>query len=364
MRVLPRAGSPRKTPLDFVDHVGARPKARHSQGGKEKVAPPLAEAQVRRAYLRDGVRLRRDCSLAWELSERYLSLSRGSRATCVPFALRQHFPAVRVLLLLDDPVRRALRQHGAWMHNQCLAPKKEKAKGKQGRRLATRTACEAMAPARQLRVELVCLRRCGLHAHSAVGELLRCAADCQKDLRASLGCSARSCPPLLLPASVYALVLPLWLGALPCEQLLLRRRDAFFSEAPTPARASAAAGVPPSAFQPAPVPPRGLAALSTLLALHPNASELARLHTARLPVETWSAAAALDPALLAELRAFLAPFEASTCTPLLPLGRHAHRPPCAQARLSQLLAKHEACVLARRTRRAAKPVKFLPRSVS
>ena len=70
------------------------------------------------------------------------------------------------------------------------------------------------------------------------------------------------------------------------------------------------------------------------------------------------------PDVLAELRAFLAPFEASTCTPLLPLGRHAHRPPCAQARLSQLLAKHEACVLARRTRRAAKPVKFLPRSVS
>ena len=59
------------------------------------------QAETRRRYLRDAVRLREGpaagagaCWLPWEVSEsRYTSVQRGARALCVPFIIRRYLPA-------------------------------------------------------------------------------------------------------------------------------------------------------------------------------------------------------------------------------------------------------------------------------
>ena len=59
-----------------------------------------------------------------------------------------------------------------------------------------------------------------------------------------------NCPYLSLVNSHYALVLPLWLHALPCDQLLLLEHDTFFAPAPNAPPTAASAASPTTELQP------------------------------------------------------------------------------------------------------------------
>eukprot|EP00966_Prymnesium_polylepis_P256623 5927953-Prymnesium_polylepis.1 len=54
--------------------------------------------------------------------------------------------------------------------------------------------CERFTANEQLRLELDCMRGCGLGPTTPVAELLRCAAVCSKALRTALACKVRAWP--------------------------------------------------------------------------------------------------------------------------------------------------------------------------
>ena len=54
---------------------------------------------------------------------------------------------------------------------------------------------------------------------------------CTRALRRALPCKT-NCPPLTMLGSLYALLLPLWLQAFPCEQTLVLEREGIFKEGP------------------------------------------------------------------------------------------------------------------------------------
>ena len=294
------------------------------------------------------------CSVPWELTERYTSI--GVRhysppAVCTPLAIRSHFPAARVLIMLSDPVKRAHAQQTLWLHNRCFRDSREAlaaSKGAKGR-LAKGAApgCERLDASAQLRLELTCVRSCKLHADSGAEALQQCAATCGRALRSALSCKS-NCPYLSLINSHYALVLPLWTRALPCDQLLLLERQHIFeappghgkppgasSSAPSPPlrrrarlRQHAAAGhgpppvpAPPAPLPPPPAPPPPPPALPStpLLAMlrfvgvpSDNATHVSMLQQRfRLAAPAFATASnPIEPQLQAELDDYFRPFQA------------------------------------------------------
>ena len=178
------------------------------------------------------------CSVPWELSERYTNV--GVRhynppSVCTALAIRHHFPAARVMMMLADPIRRAHAQQTLWLHNRCFRDAREALSASRGGkgRLAKGAApgCERMDASAQLRLELQCVKGCKLSVDSSAEALQQCAATCGRVLRSALSCKS-NCPYLSLINSHYALVLPLWMRSIPCEQLLLLERSQLF-DAPT-----------------------------------------------------------------------------------------------------------------------------------
>ncbi len=304
-----------------------------------------ADAATRQAYLRDGVRLGRNkCTLAWELSDGYAAPERGARGACVPLSIRHYFPSARVVLLFDDPVRRAYSHHVAWSRSHCA---RDAAKARHEDAPGTPAGCAVPSAHARLEIELGCIRRCALHPDSSFHDLLRCSSTCHKAVRAAVpGCgqSGGGCPPdVALAASHYALLLPLWTMALPCDQLLIARTDDFVGRTPTPA--TRAAGAPRPDGGTASDLSVGARRLIRLVGgTHANASRLARLRAAQLPppVATEHLDGGPDAALRDRLAEYFAPFE---------------------RRLAQQIAKRDTCARARRakeSKRGNMPVKFLP----
>ena len=138
--------------------------------------------------------------------------------------------------------------------------------------------------------------------------------------------------------SFYSLLLPLWLHAFPCDQLLVLQHDAFFGTSPPPASASASSAStssssstaaatvatapstrwvgparPASSRPPALPPPRQELLRTTLRFLGlplGNATALAQLqHFQPPPPDAGLASNPIDAALRRELSEFFAPFQ-------------------------------------------------------
>jgi type II secretory pathway pseudopilin PulG len=332
------------------------------------------------------------CTTPWELSETYTSIMRRHStppSVCTPLALRHYVPQARVVLMVGDPVQRAHAQQTLWLHNRCFRDAHEAAAAARGGkgRLAKGAApnCERLDASSQLRLELECVRGCKLRPDSGVQALMQCAASCGRALRASLACKT-NCPYLSLILSHYALLLPLWLRAFPCEQILLLERQTFFAsgqralsssssqqqqrqqqqqqqqsaakrrvrlrQRASGSRSSAGStGVrkpgtpaPPQPPPPLPMPPpppsppQPAATLLSMLRFvgvsSENASRIARAqHSTLSPPQLGASTNPIEPKLRAELDAYFRPFE---------------------AQLKRTLAAHRVC-FAERSAAAAKP---------
>lgn len=152
---VPGACKPSRTSLGFWSTLGASSSG-NGHGRRTEVddegddallgvaapawgLPP--EAATRQRYLRDLQLREGQCSVPWEVTERYTSISRGHSsppAVCTPLAIRHHFPSARVLLMLADPVRRAHAQQTLWLHNRCYRDAREAAKTRPEQLLKTR----------------------------------------------------------------------------------------------------------------------------------------------------------------------------------------------------------------------------------
>ena len=316
------------------------------------------------------------CSVAWELTERYTSV--GVRhytppAVCTPLSIRHHFPHARVLLMLADPVKRAHGQQTVWLHNRCFRDSREAASAARGGRgrLAKSAApgCERMDASSQLRLELTCVRGCRLQPDSAVDALQQCATTCGRALRAALACKT-NCPYLSLLNSHYSIILPLWMRAINCDQLLLLDRSLFDQPAAHGAGKGGDSGgggegggtdaarsnrrarlrqrqggtpapPPPPLPPPPPPPPRPrptptstplLSMLKFVGVAADNATHIAMLQNRyRLAAPSFGTSSnPLDPQLQAELEAYFKPF---------------------QAQLKKMLSAHRKC-FAERTKQA------------
>lgn len=204
----------------------------------QSVAPTTS---TRQRYLQEAVRLRNGCSVPWELTERYTSLtSRHSSppAVCTPLMIGHHFPHARVVMMLADPVERAHTQQSAWLHSRCFRDPHEAASARLGGKgrfaKGAVSGCERLDANTQLRMELVCLRTCKLRVDSPISALQLCASTCGRALRAAFPCkpSSATCPFLSLIHSFYALVLPLWFHTFPCEHILLLEHQVCASTRP------------------------------------------------------------------------------------------------------------------------------------
>jgi len=346
--------------------------------------PP--EAATRHRYLRDVVRLRAGserqggCSIPWELTERYSSIpgrwlsipghGRTPPAVCMPLVLRHHFPNARVIMMVADPVQRALAQQTAWLHSRCYRDEREAVRARAGEKYRLSkgavSGCERMDANTQLALELRCLQQCKLRVDAPLWQLQACASTCSRQLRQASNCKS-NCPFLSLINSHYALVLPLWLHAFSCDHLLLLDRNAFSDAAgaaPSTEDGSGAAthkaklrrrarlrqrqGRSPPAPPPPPTPPpppppppptpvlpaTPLLGLLRFLGLEArNATQVARLqqhYRLAAPPALGTAANPLDPHLQAELDAYFQPF---------------------QAHLRKLFAMHRKCSLERAGKR-------------
>ena len=308
------------------------------------------------------------CSIAWELTERYTNV--GVRhffpsSVCTPLVIRHYFPQARVVLMLADPIRRAHSQQTQWLHTRCFRDAREAASARRGNRgrLAKGAApgCERLDASSQLRLELTCVRGCRLRPDSSAEALQKCAMTCGRTLRSALACKS-NCPYLSLINSHFALVAPLWLRSFPCEQLLLVDGAAFFAAASGASAASKAdrdattsasprrrtrlrqrlvgkREPPSSPSPPPPPPPPPPLALTTapLLSLlrfvgaptknGTHASFLLQRYQLGAP-GFGTESNPIEPKLLAELEAYFAPFQAQLRKTLA-----AHRK-CAAERLS------------------------------
>ena len=349
--------------------------------------PP--EAVTRRRYLRDVVRLRAGserqggCYIPWEFTERYSSIpgrwlsnpghGRTPPAVCMPLVLRHHFPNARVIMMVADPVQRALAQQTAWLHSRCYRDEREAVRARAGEKYRLSkgavSGCERMDANMQLALELRCLKQCKLRVDAPLWQLQACASTCSRQLRQASGASncKSNCPFLSLINSHYALVLPLWLHAFSCDHLLLLERNAFFDAAGAAPSSEDGSGAathkaklrrrarlrqrqgrsppapppPPSPPPPPPPPPptpvlaaTPLLGLLRFLGLEArNATQVARLqqqYRLAAPPALGTVANPLDPQLQAELEAYFQPF---------------------QAHLRKLFAMHRKCSLERAGKR-------------
>ena len=283
---------------------------------------------VRQTYLRGlGWSQTGSCQVAWEASDRVASLSRDGRNLCVPFIIRHYFPAARVVLVLADPVERAVLQQSNWLYNRCWASAHDAlrahddgakaAKAKRAKNAAR--GCERFGAQLQLQAELECLRTCELHATPTLEKAMSCASTCSKALHNSFPAECGvggSCPYLTLLHSHYSLVLPLWLQALPCDQLLILQRGQLFEE-----REVHAAPPPPPVFSPfarAATPPpisegRRKVGELTLRFLGATAANGSLDLLQSLPAQSALSAALnpIDARLRRELDEYFEPFEAA-----------------------------------------------------
>jgi len=263
LSMLPGACSPARPALDFWTALGRkRGSAPLGRGGRRLSArgsalPGVVETRAR--YLAEGLRHRPGaCSLGWELTPSYASLTTrrlSPPATCTALAIRHYVPQARVLLMLAEPVLRAHGQQTAWRTTRCYKDQHQAQLARQPggtRRGNAKMAkgaphrCERLTANAQLRVELSQLRSCGLTPSSTAHDLQTCASKLRAGLRAELPCTS-NCPLPALISSHYALILPLWLGAFPCEQLLLLDRATFFDAAASGPAASGPAASGPAA---------------------------------------------------------------------------------------------------------------------
>ena len=181
------------------------------------------------------------CQVAWEASDRVASLSRDGRNLCVPFIIRHYFPAARVVLVLADPVERAVLQQSNWLYNRCWASARttrarddgaKAAKPKRAKNAAR--GCERFgASCEPATSGLECLRTCQLHSTPTLEKAMSCASTCSKALHASFPAECGvggSCPYLTLPSSHCSLVR--LCGCRHCrgDQLLILQRGQLFEE--------------------------------------------------------------------------------------------------------------------------------------